>query len=103
MNRHARRGGRFSGEEKRSDGFRRRRPQDRTEGPAGDDIDRTCAQCGLPGGNEIFFSDGAMVRLHRECETPYRHLLEEGQGPQGSLPNCAISTLTTTTAPTGCR
>jgi hypothetical protein len=28
-------------------------PQDRTEDPAGDDIhiDRTCAQCGPPGGN----------------------------------------------------
>ena len=25
-----------------------------------------------------------MVRLHRECETPYRRLLDEGQGPQGS-------------------
>ena len=59
-------------------------PQDRTEDPAGDDIhiDRTCTQYGLPGGNEICFSDGPMVRLHRECETPYRRVLDEAR-PRG--------------------
>jgi hypothetical protein len=36
-----------------------------------------CAQCGLSGGNEVFFSDGPMVRLHRECETPYRRVFDE--------------------------
>jgi hypothetical protein len=44
-------------------------------------MDRTCTQCGLPGGNEVFFSDGP-VGLHRECETPYRRVLDEGLGPE---------------------
>ena len=35
-----------------------------------------CSQCGRPGGNEVFFSDGQTARLHRECEALYR--LDEG-------------------------
>ena len=27
-------------------------------------------------GNEVFLGDGPMVRLHRECETPYRRVLD---------------------------
>ncbi len=33
-------------------------------------------------GNEVFFSDGPMARLHRECETPYRRVLDEATGPR---------------------
>ena len=33
---------------------------------------------------EIFFSDGPMVRLHRECETPYRQVLERAQPKRAS-------------------
>ena len=42
-----------------------------------------CAHCGRPGGNEVFFSDGQSGRLHRECEDPYRRVLD-GHGQAGS-------------------
>jgi 5S rRNA maturation endonuclease (ribonuclease M5) len=40
-----------------------------------------CTQCGHPGGNEVFFSDGQTARLHRACEEPYRLVLD-GRGEQ---------------------
>jgi hypothetical protein len=48
-----------------------------------------CAHCGRPGGLEFFFGDGPMVRLHRECEAPYRRFLDEGHGPEGELEKSA--------------
>jgi hypothetical protein len=51
----------------------------------GDGGDAICAHCCLPGGNEVFFSDRPMVRLHRECEEPYQRISDEGQsGPEGA-------------------
>jgi 5S rRNA maturation endonuclease (ribonuclease M5) len=45
-----------------------------------------CSQCGQPGGNEVFFSDGQPARLHRECEALYRPFVEEaGYAPNGEL------------------
>ena len=54
-----------------------------------------CSQCGLPGGNEVFFSDGETARLHRECEALYRPFVEEGgYAPNGELKKPADNTRT---------
>jgi hypothetical protein len=48
-----------------------------------------CTQCGHPGGNEVFFSDGQTARLHRECEALYRCFVDEGHAPNGELEKLA--------------
>jgi hypothetical protein len=40
----------------------------------------TCAQCGRPGGNEVAFGDGPLVRLHRECEHAFIDTKMRDQG-----------------------
>ena len=37
-----------------------------------------CDYCARPGGLEVHFSDGPSARLHRECEAPYRSVVDEG-------------------------
>ncbi|MFK4530137.1 5S rRNA maturation endonuclease (ribonuclease M5) [Bradyrhizobium japonicum] len=44
---------------------------ERRTSEAVDERGPVCAQCGHPGGNEVFFSDGLTARLHRECEALY--------------------------------
>lgn len=51
-----------------------------------------CSQCGHPGGNEVFFSDGQTARLHRECEALYRRFVDEGHAPYGGLEKPADDT-----------
>jgi len=51
-----------------------------------------CAHCGLPGGNEVFFSDGQTARLHRECEALYRRFIDEGHAPNGEIEKPADDT-----------
>jgi putative DNA primase/helicase len=39
-----------------------------------------CAHSTRPGGLEFHLSDGSSARLHRECEAPYRSVVDEGHG-----------------------
>jgi Protein of unknown function (DUF3631) len=51
-----------------------------------------CTQCGHPGGNEVFFSDGQTARLHRECEALYRRFVDGGHAPNGEIEKPADDT-----------
>ena len=53
------------------------------------DHGQVCSQCGQPGGDDVYFSDGQTARLHRECEVPYRRFLDEGHDSQGEFEKSA--------------
>jgi len=59
--------------------FARQEQEDIGKGDGGDGSgDAICDYCGRPGDLvEVFFGDGLTARLHRGCEEPYRHRLDD--------------------------